>query len=330
MRGRTMKGKFVTHEQVFTWMERERGLVVITERAQKKYHHLLPSHLITVKTAKELFFSPWEAVYRYTLQGKTWVIEEKVEHSSFPSFLVLLPCEAKAILEVTDVNFMTEDTPDLGYARRRRGVTLIIVGCERIEQTCFCSLVGCSPFWRHRESVFLFPWKGHFYLEDGEEKLSLSPFEDPQKAQAVETFFAETICTLPLPLPANFPEKLYAHFDDPLWQKMAWHCVNCGACTYLCPTCYCFDLSVDGKLRGLTLHTWDSCMFPKFTLHASSHNPRPTGKERVRQRVMHKFSYFPLRNKYYGCVGCGVCREICPVNWDIKEVVEGMVRQVER
>ena len=70
-------------------------------------------------------------------------------------------------------------------------------------------------------------------------------------------------------------------------------------------------------------------MFPKFTLHASGHNPRPTFKERVRQRVLHKFSYFPLREEgLYGCVGCGKCIEICPVNWNIREAVERMVKKI--
>ena len=27
----------------------------------------------------------------------------------------------------------------------------------------------------------------------------------------------------------------------PLWEETAHRCLNCGVCTFLCPTCYCFD-----------------------------------------------------------------------------------------
>ena len=62
-------------------------------------------------------------------------------------------------------------------------------------------------------------------------------------------------------------------------------------------------------------------MFSLFTLHASGHNPRPGRKERVRQRFMHKLSYFPDRyDGVVSCVGCGRCVIYCPVNIDIREI----------
>ncbi|MCK5525860.1 MAG: 4Fe-4S dicluster domain-containing protein, partial [Candidatus Latescibacteria bacterium] len=67
--------------------------------------------------------------------------------------------------------------------------------------------------------------------------------------------------------------------------------------------------------------TWDSCMFPLFTLHASGHNPRNSGNERMRQRMMHKFSYTVDNWGDTFCVGCGRCVRSCPVNLDIREVI---------
>jgi predicted aldo/keto reductase-like oxidoreductase len=62
-------------------------------------------------------------------------------------------------------------------------------------------------------------------------------------------------------------------------------------------------------------------MFPLFTLHASGHNPRVSGKERMRQRIMHKFNYFNTKNGQIACVGCGRCIRECPVNLDIREIL---------
>ena len=70
------------------------------------------------------------------------------------------------------------------------------------------------------------------------------------------------------------------------------------------------------------MRCWDSCQFPLFTLHASGHNPRPTYKERMRQRIMHKFNYCPENFEETFCVGCGRCIANCPVNLDIREVIK--------
>ena len=112
------------------------------------------------------------------------------------------------------------------------------------------------------------------------------------------------------------------------WEDIAFACINCGTCTYVCPTCWCFDIQeeVNGK-SGKRLKTWDSCMFPLFTRHTTGHNPRGQKHERTRQRFMHKLKYY--LDKYEDgimCVGCGRCVRSCPVNIDIRTVCEKMNR----
>ena len=63
-------------------------------------------------------------------------------------------------------------------------------------------------------------------------------------------------------------------------------------------------------------------MFPLFTLEASGHNPRSTQGARMRQRVMHKFAYTVHNVGETFCVGCGRCVSHCPVNIDIREIIE--------
>jgi formate hydrogenlyase subunit 6/NADH:ubiquinone oxidoreductase subunit I len=119
-------------------------------------------------------------------------------------------------------------------------------------------------------------------------------------------------------------KEVNALFDAAFWEEIAFSCINCGTCTYLCPTCWCFDIQdeVLGK-EGDRLRNWDSCMFPLFTYHGSGHNPRENKVQRVRQRFMHKLKYYV--DKYetgVACVGCGRCVQHCPVNIDIREVFE--------
>jgi Fe-S oxidoreductase len=63
-------------------------------------------------------------------------------------------------------------------------------------------------------------------------------------------------------------------------------------------------------------------MIPEYTVHASGYNPRPGKKNRLRNRVFHKFRYYPDRFGVTACVGCGRCISKCPVAIDIVEVLE--------
>jgi ferredoxin len=110
------------------------------------------------------------------------------------------------------------------------------------------------------------------------------------------------------------------------WDEVGFACINCGTCTYVCPTCWCFDIQdeTQGK-SGVRIKAWDSCMYPLFTIHTTGHNPRETKIQRVRQRFMHKLKYY--MDKYEDgimCVGCGRCIRSCPVNIDIRRVCQLM------
>jgi ferredoxin len=69
------------------------------------------------------------------------------------------------------------------------------------------------------------------------------------------------------------------------------------------------------------LRVHDACMFVSFVREASGHNPRGRKGERMRQRIMHKFSYAPENFNAAFCVGCGRCVVNCPSNIDIRETI---------
>ena len=44
---------------------------------------------------------------------------------------------------------------------------------------------------------------------------------------------------------------------------------------------------------------------------------------------MHKFSYYPSNYSCLGCVGCGRCIEACPVNNELRIIIDKII-DIER
>jgi ferredoxin len=252
-----------------------------------------------------------------------------------PRAVVLRPCDAAA-LRLLDVNFESDDYVDPWWHKRRELTTLIGLACNEPCSTCFCKSAGFGPHDPEALDVLLVD-VGDGYLatsqtEKGEAlvgKVGDAAVEPPaDAAETADRLKKEAEAAMPTefetqPLPQEDVKEL---FDSDFWEDVQFSCINCGTCTYLCPTCWCFDIQdeVHGR-EGERVRTWDSCMYPLFTHHASGHNPRNAKVQRVRQRFMHKFKYYI--DKYGGrpaCVGCGRCVQFCPVNIDIREVVRMM------
>ena len=88
-------------------------------------------------------------------------------------------------------------------------------------------------------------------------------------------------------------ENMLKLFDSKKWGELSQACLGCGTCTFVCPTCQCYDIRDFNTGSGITrFRCWDSCMYSDFTKMASG-NPRLTQLERFRQRFMHKLVYFP-------------------------------------
>ena len=123
----------------------------------------------------------------------------------------------------------------------------------------------------------------------------------------------------------KIPEQLEASYEGEMWDRLGKRCFSCGSCTMVCPTCFCFDVrdQIDLSLsEGIRLRSWDSCQLVDFALVAGGHNFRPTIPSRVRFRIYHKFRAEPEQVGKIGCVGCGRCIQACPVNNELRIIID--------
>lgn len=244
------------------------------------------------------------------------------------------PCDGRALLTMDQVFSGTFEDPY--YWKRRRSTILVGLACSSPPSpNCFCPSVEGGPATEEGLDILLTDLGDRYFCrvltEKGEKLLILdsSLFEEPtpEDRKLREKIHGEAEKKLGRELKdaRELPPKLKEMFASPFWEEEAASCLRCGICTYLCPTCHCFDINDETKsvapLRGCRVRTWDTCQFPDFTMHSSGHNPRPDKASRLRQRLLHKFLYFITLYDRFQCVGCGRCISLCPVGIDIIEVL---------
>lgn len=278
---------------------------------------------------KEIFLPQTDTLYEFHDQQ----IQRPDAYNSSPNTLIfgIRPCDAQAF-SLLDKLFGGDDFQDPYYLKRRKQTTIVSLACIRPQITCFCTSLKGKPDNEEGSDIILFDLEENILVkpitERGEkftENLS-NWFKEAKKSDVEKKNKLMDLSLKKIRSQVNvqnIKEKLDQAFDISFWNEIHQKCLGCGICTYLCPTCHCFDITDEVREdRGKRVRCWDSCMFPLFTLHASGHNPRPTYKERMRQRIMHKFNYCPENFKEIFCVGCGRCIRNCPVNLDIREVIK--------
>jgi len=291
----------------------------------------------TKKPPKEVFFPQTEILFTYRVGKKGVEIEEAPALRRKVVLLGVRPCDARGFV-LLDKFFSFGEHKDLYYLEKMENTTTIGLACNHPLSTCFCTSIGGSPFGKEGVDLLLQDLNDKYLIETvtekGEKFIEKFPWlkdaekGDIEKAKRLSED-AEKAIRSKVSV-EGVSEKLDRMFDDPIWDQIRQRCVGCGVCTYLCPTCCCFDILDEETGEGKRVRIWDSCQFPFFTLQGSGHNPRPSEKERMRQRIMHKFNYYVKNFGESLCVGCGRCVRECPVNLDIREVVEEIsTRQVE-
>ena len=276
--------------------------------------------LKSVKSPKDVFFPQSETLYTCIRDGKKLRVEpEALKEQNFVVF-GMKACDLKG-LEVLDRVFLS-DPVDTFYAARRDHGTIVAMACHEPEESCFCKVFGIDAAapkadvvtWMIQDTLY---WKPE--TEKGENLTALisdlldnaeSAEAEVKKEQQKIRGIIEKLPYSHLSLEGWNGDVLMEKFESPLWDDLYKPCLACGTCTFVCPTCQCYDIKDYDTGHGVQRYRcWDSCMYSDFTMMAHGNN-RTTQKERFRQRFMHKLVYFPANNDgMYSCVGCGRCVE---------------------
>lgn len=282
----------------------------------------------TAISPKEFLLPPTEVLFKFRREKEEIQLEEEEKQVTETIIFGLKPCDAAA-LPILDKIFSWDYLDDL-YLKRREATTIVGMGCKRADEACFCTSVGLDPESPKGSDLFLVEVSEDAYLASSVTEKGLKFLEE------FESFFEESefqpgrgeVLLRPLAKPQKsidinrVKEWLDNHFQSDLWPQLLNKCLGCGICAFLCPTCHCFDIIDEGRYgEGERRKNWDACSFEIFTLHASGHNPREIQYKRYRQRIMHKFKYYPDKFGEVLCTGCGRCIRACPVNLDIAEVL---------
>ena len=272
------------------------------------------------KSPKEIFFPRCEKIITFKDGEAT---------SDVPTEQTVLfgarPCDLNA-LGIIKTIFTKGKFLDPFFQERYNNALIIGLACNAKKPACFCDERETDMGYSDKCDLFLAEngegYEVLFVSEKGREELGayiagLTGFENsPHESDLAETLTLEAT-------EADLFERIG-------WDRITEICQGCGVCTFVCPTCHCFMFKdVDEGDRAYRYKSWDSCMYPKFTQHASGHNPRASKAERYRQRVAHKYVYIPENFGMTACTGCGRCIRSCPAGMNIKTIVEGIVEELK-
>ena len=294
----------------------------------------LSDALNTVRSPKDFFFPQTENLMEFKTEGKKIeIIDTRTEHEDFVVFGVRA-CDVKSF-EVLDKVFLSEPV-DSFYKNRREHAVTVSLACTKPHETCFCGTFGIDAA-EPEGDVVCYKTADALYLdaktEKGEKLLAsvASVTEKTEKADEAEVeeqkkTVRDRLSKLPL---ANLKADAFGDgktskfFNAPEWKELSESCLGCGTCTFVCPTCQCYDIKDFNTGSGVKrFRCWDSCMYSDFT-KMSAGQPRLTQLERFRQRFMHKLVYFPTNNDgMFSCVGCGRCINKCPIQMNIVKVMK--------
>ena len=287
--------------------------------------------LNTARSPKDFFFPQTENLMAFRTAGKSIeIVDTRSETEDFVIFGVRA-CDVKSF-EILDRVFLSAPVDTFYAARREHGV-IVSVACTKPSETCFCSAFGIDAaepagdisVWKTETEVFF-----RSNTEKGAALLAkiegLTEECTDEAVNAQKEKISAIMKKLPLqnlPLDQFGGGKTKDYFNAPEWDELSQSCLGCGTCTFVCPTCQCYDIKDFNTGKGVIRYRcWDSCMYSEFTRMAHGNN-RLSQKERFRQRFMHKLVYYPENNDgLFSCVGCGRCLAKCPISMNIVKVMK--------
>ena len=237
-------------------------------------------------------------------------------------------------LELLDKVQTEGDFTDPFYQARREKMLVIGADCTECGKSCFCNLLGNKPWPERGFDIALSKIQGGFIVEGGSARgrKLIKDNEDlfiearDQQVKMREDIRGAVVKSLSeqnreYPKAERMPEVMRSFLSDAVWDEVAARCVECGACTNICPTCYCFLLYDQHADRGRfqRVFAWDSCQVTGYARMAGMLNPRPRLADRMKHRLYHKYDYLVLSHGAIYCTGCGRCIDTCSASIDMRD-----------
>lgn len=286
----------------------------------------------TAVPPKAKFLPGMEKMFGFRKEEGSYVVEPTDGEPPKQLLFGIHPCDARAI-GIIDMVFK-DAYDDKYYLSRRENTVLVGMACTSPYDSCFCTSLGFGPADATDVDIMLIDIGDALLIEEVTEKgrgilagakgvIEATEKDEKEAAAARESANAKVSRKIDT---AEISRRLPLVFNDrEFWEEVSAKCVSCGICTFLCPTCYCFDIN-DEMLQdgsGARYRNWDCCSFAIYT-RMPAENPREEKWRRVRQKVYHKYLFYPELFNVIACTGCGRCIRQCPVNWDITQTLSNL------
>lgn len=280
------------------------------------------------KEGSKLVFAPIKKRTELDLSGKKTTIPFK--NILFPNkkniseqlnnnkiaFIGIPSCDCSA-LEIFLKQF------PVGILPERKNILLAGIRCRR-DRFCFCEKFDLRPDW----DLFIDEEKRDFVLYGKKhtkkifEKLGLKySNEDKQIEPNSECYDLKELSDII----DDRSEK------NEFWENISENCFGCGACTAVCPLCFCTRQQMINQLDGSSklCLKWDSCFAKEFSEIQNHFDHRPKNSDRLYNWYNHKFVRSQKDNGNILCTGCGRCIEACPANLNTKLIIESLLQKNE-
>jgi len=294
-----------------------------------------------VESPKSVLFPVKEKVAEYP--GEHALPEPSAAQSLY---LGARACDLEAV-RILDQIFLEGDFRDPFYAARRSSTVFASVDCVNFAPTCFCTLLGGKPFVEQAADLNLTPIDGAFVVEvvsDAGKEIALAGSQlleeaTPEQASQRDAVRSKAHAALSeqneqFALPEQLPQIIEQALQTDEVLSLVNCCVECGGCSFVCPTCHCFQLYdqlSDAPGEGAErVKAWDSCVYGSFARMAGvggmKATPSPDLQSRFLNRIQHKFIWMYENLQRIGCVGCGRCMETCLGGSDLREVLSSAAK----
>jgi sulfhydrogenase subunit beta (sulfur reductase) len=275
----------------------------------------------TILPPKKYFLPQHETMFKYSAEGYTPQSEDLDKR------IVLFgvhACDVRG-LNILDEVFRDGVFPDPYYRARRNNIAVIGIDCVPDEH-CFCRSMR-ADFVEKGFDLFLYEIGDDYLvlvgtaLGDDMVLATNSLFQSVTREDVLEykRRSQELLDSLQAVVEIrDLPEILEMEYHNDIWEELGKKCLACGACTMVCPTCYCYDVrdvaAFGACQAGSRCRQWDSCMFSTHGLVAGGENFREHQADRIKFRFYHKQRGFVAEYGHPSCVGCGRCTIACPVS----------------